>query len=393
MPVRFRKSIKLAPGIRMNLSGSGVGWTLGPRGSSIGISKRGTRLNSNFMGFSSSQKLTGPKKSSRPAIDSKSQTLISLTCEVDDEGNLSFRDANGDELPEHVIDAAKKQNREVILSFIQRKCDDINNGIELLSNIHLDTPNCLSRPTFTPMAFDEPEPIQRSPKKPSLWDRLFKKRMQRITDQNAHLHAAFQVELYDWQQRKVLFYQQAEIHKHIIEKGIYNNTADMEIWLEDVLQGIIWPRETLASFEITESGDSVLFDVDFPELEHMPRNTATVPVRGLKLAVKPMSPTAIQKLYMAHIHGVAFRIIGETFAALPLANTVILSGYSQRPNKATGRVGDEYLLSVRVTRSEWMKIAFDQLAHIDVVASLEQFELRRQMSKTGIFKSIEPFSN
>jgi hypothetical protein len=106
-----------------------------------------------------------------------------------------------------------------------------------------------------------------------------------------------------------------------------------------------------------------------------------------------MSPTAIQKLYMAHIHGVAFRIIGETFAALPLANTVILSGYSQRPNKATGRVGDEYLLSVRVTRSEWMKIAFDQLAHIDVVASLEQFELRRQMSKTGIFKSIEPFSN
>lgn len=393
MPVRFRKSIKLAPGIRMNLSGSGVGWTLGPRGSSIGISKRGTRLNSSFMGFSSSQKLTGPKKSSRPAIDSKSQTLISLTCEVDDEGNLSFRDANGNELPEHVIDAAKKQNREVILSFIQRKCDDINNGIELLSNIHLDTPNCFSRPTFTPMAFDEPEPTQRSPKKPSLWDRLFKKRMQRITDQNAHLYAAFQVELYDWQQRKDLFYQQAEIRKQIIEKGIYNNTADMEVWLEDVMQGITWPRETLASFEITESGDSVLFDVDFPELEHMPGNTATVPVRGLKLALKPMSSTAIQKLYMAHIHGVAFRIIGETFAALPLANTVVLSGYSQRPNKATGRVGDEYLLSVRVTRSEWMKIAFDQLAHIDVVASLEQFELRRQMSKTGIFKPIEPFSN
>ncbi|MFD2883391.1 DUF4236 domain-containing protein [Pseudomonas lini] len=63
MPVRFRKSIKLAPGIRMNLSGSGVGWTLGPRGSSIGISKRGTRLNSSFMGFSSSQKNSlAPKK-------------------------------------------------------------------------------------------------------------------------------------------------------------------------------------------------------------------------------------------------------------------------------------------------------------------------------------------
>jgi hypothetical protein len=39
MGFRFRKSFKLAPGVRMNLSGSGLGWTLGPRGASIGIGK------------------------------------------------------------------------------------------------------------------------------------------------------------------------------------------------------------------------------------------------------------------------------------------------------------------------------------------------------------------
>lgn len=50
MAIRFRKSIKLAPGIRMNLSGSGVSWNLGPRGMSIGIGKRGTYLNAGLPG-------------------------------------------------------------------------------------------------------------------------------------------------------------------------------------------------------------------------------------------------------------------------------------------------------------------------------------------------------
>lgn len=41
--MRFRKSIKLAPGVRINLSGSGISTTLGGRGASLNIGKRGTR--------------------------------------------------------------------------------------------------------------------------------------------------------------------------------------------------------------------------------------------------------------------------------------------------------------------------------------------------------------
>lgn len=67
MAMRFRKSFKLAPGIRMNVSGSGVGWTLGPRGAPVGIGKRGAHLNTSLMGFSSRQKLSGPSKSARSA--------------------------------------------------------------------------------------------------------------------------------------------------------------------------------------------------------------------------------------------------------------------------------------------------------------------------------------
>lgn len=71
---------------------------------------------------------------------------------------------------------------------------------------------------------------------------------------------------------------------------------------------------------------------------------------------------------------------------------VILSGYSQRPSKTTGQVVDEYLLSSRVNRRDWSALAFGNLAAIDVIESLASFELKRSMSKTGVFKPIIPFS-
>jgi hypothetical protein len=76
---------------------------------------------------------------------------------------------------------------------------------------------------------------------------------------------------------------------------------------------------------------------------------------------------------------------------LAFADGVIRDRYSQRPDKAIGRIGDEYLFSVRVNRDDWMQIDFTQLANIDVVESLTRFELRRSMSKAGVFKAIEPF--
>jgi len=63
MGIRFRRSIKLAPGLRMNFSGSGVSWTLGPRGLSMGIGKRGTFLNAGIpgTGFYSRERISAPK--------------------------------------------------------------------------------------------------------------------------------------------------------------------------------------------------------------------------------------------------------------------------------------------------------------------------------------------
>jgi hypothetical protein len=43
MGFRFRRSLRLAPGIRINLSKSGSSLSLGRRGATLHFSKRGTR--------------------------------------------------------------------------------------------------------------------------------------------------------------------------------------------------------------------------------------------------------------------------------------------------------------------------------------------------------------
>jgi len=127
MALRFRKSIKLAPGIRWNLSGTGSSWTIGPRGASVGIGKRGVYLNSGIpgTGISSRSRLSGPSQSNASRASTPATSVL-MTCAILDDGTLSFTDRTGTPVPEHVVEAAKKQNREAILELIQRKCDEIN---------------------------------------------------------------------------------------------------------------------------------------------------------------------------------------------------------------------------------------------------------------------------
>ncbi|WP_218726642.1 DUF4236 domain-containing protein [Pseudomonas sp. D1HM] len=50
MALRFRKSFKIAPGVRINLSKSGVSTSVGGKGLTANLSKRGTRITTSLLG-------------------------------------------------------------------------------------------------------------------------------------------------------------------------------------------------------------------------------------------------------------------------------------------------------------------------------------------------------
>lgn len=394
MAVRFRKSFKLAPGVRMNLSGGGLSWTLGPRGTSVGIGKRGTYLNTGIpgSGLSMRQSLAGrsaPASSAhRPA---PGKVNIELTVAVADDGTVSFTGEDGNPVPENLVTMAKRQQGDRIMGLIHQKCAEINGQVSALGELHVDTPDPAKRPTFRPSAYtvDPPRPpVQRVP---GFIDGLFKSRRKRIEDENAAAEARHVTARDAWAADKVRFEQSEAQRGAFLGKAMAGDPDAMEEFFENVLSDIVWPRETEVSFEVRDAGRKLVFDVDLPEIEDMPTKTATVPQRGYRLSIKEMGQTAVQELYAQHVHSIAFRLIGEAFGMLPTLNEVTLSGYTQRKDKATGHTGDQYVLSAVVPRSAWAQINFADLRSLDVIEALARFELRREMSKTGIFKPVTPF--
>lgn len=391
MALRFRKSIKLAPGIRMNFSKSGVSWTLGPKGASIGIGGRGAYLNSGIpgTGLYSRQKISTTQSGSHQGL-SRAKTEMQITVSVNDDGTIAFRDEHGNPIIEPIIELAKKQHGEMIRGLIQNKCDEINSQIEAVGKIHEYTSPPVSH-KYIKNDFKEWRPTEPVQKVPGFLCRFFKSCVNRVALNNARANEQYEKNLAEWMALK-----SEHDNSELAIEGFYERLSNgdveaIEQHFSSVLQDITWPNETLVSFDMPSPG-ILTIDVDLPEIDDMPNKTASALQRGFKLTIKEMGPTQVQKLYMAHVHAVGFRIVGEAFAASPTIKEVVISAYSQRPEKATGRINDQYLFSAKIERSVWTEIDFENLSGLDVVEAFSRFDLRRDMTRTGIFKPIEPFA-
>ena len=395
MAFRFRRSIRLAPGLRLNVGKRGVSLSAGPRGASLTVGRRGTYTNLGLpgTGLSVRQRVSGTSsKPRRVKQDATEQVKVSAKLHLDEDGNVNFTDLAGDPLPVDFIRQLTRQKGDSIRQWLKDECDKINTQIQSLETIHLATPHPDLKPTYTPKSFSLPKPEAPATKSLGILGHLFKRVRSRIEHQNAAAQADYAAELADWQRAKSAFEAHERQQKHLIEERLYTDSEAMSQVLEEHLQTITWPRETNVSFEVADSGQQVFMDVDLPEIEDMPSSSAALPARGWKVSMKSLTDTKKRQLYMNHVHGIGFRLIGEAFATLPTVNVVTLSAYSQRPNKVTGQIQDEYLYSVCVERAVWSRINFNHLSVVDLVEAFTQFALRRKMTKTGVFKPIEPYT-
>ncbi|MGM0694846.1 MAG: hypothetical protein ACQEUN_15760 [Pseudomonadota bacterium] len=166
----------------------------------------------------------------------------------------------------------------------------------------------------------------------------------------------------------------------------------MEQTLRERLEEVDWPRETAIDFDLGSDVSTIAVDIDLPCEEEMPDRYWTMPAKQVMLTPRKLSDTRQRKLYRDHVHGIAIRVLGAVFARLPTVQEARFFGYRQVTDPATGGERDQYLFSVKTTRAQWGKIHFDKLDQIDPVAAMEAFTLRRDMTKTGIFREIEPFT-
>jgi hypothetical protein len=391
MPTRFRRSIKIAPGVKLNVGKKSSSISIGKRGASMNFGSRGTHANLGIpgTGLSYRSKIADYSqnthhKALRNADSSQSgKTEMTVQISLLDDGSIVFKDKKGNLLPDELIRIAKSQNKEFILDWLQQHCNEKNEEITSLINIHLSTPPPDTEISFISTKFDKekpnppekdflaPKPIP--PKKQEygflaskirlIRDNIDKRNIKLQTKYNEQLnkwklekekietgyennYREYQKQLDEYKQQKSNFEIEQEKQRKLIEEDRFTNTDAMKQFLEEVLHTIVWPKETLVSFDVNSEGSVVLMDVHLPEFEEMPEIQTKVNKRDFKLTLMPISETQKRKNYFTHIHAIGFRLIGEVFVSLPSVTNIIFSGYSHRISKSTGKLIAEYLLIV-----------------------------------------------
>lgn len=138
MSLRFRKSIKILPGVRLNLSKSGMSVTLGGKTLSLNLGKQGAYANVDLpgTGLSYRTRLANMKTGQKWLALGKGEVTIGLN----GDGTLSLTDKTGNVLTEKDAAAFLKTNKSEVIIWLEEACGRINDELLTLINFHHTTP-------------------------------------------------------------------------------------------------------------------------------------------------------------------------------------------------------------------------------------------------------------
>lgn len=395
MAIRFRKSIKLAPGLKLNLNKKGVSLTVGGKYARVTTGSRGTTISGSAPGTGLSYQ---HKISSSPASNSiqPSRQLVGIPLQImidDQSGDLKLVHPSGQPLTEDQQKQIQKDYKPQLIESLEREIVRRETIHHHIKSLHTHIPEALNPPVFK----THPVPVLHLPPPPvfpwytRFFALFFKGIKSRIhTTQQEHLQQCTQLK-YEHTQRIQQHQDDEQARYTLFETTRYHDPDAMEHFLSQELSALEWPYETLVSFELRQN-HTLIFDIDLPEIEDLPTQKTSLKKRPLGLKFKDMSQADQRRQYMNHIHAIGFLLLSMGFTRLPSVQMIILSGYSQRADPQTARIQDTYLYSLKATRETFSQIDRHHIDRLDVVACFELFELRRKMTKTGLFKPIEPFS-
>ncbi|MEQ8260494.1 MAG: DUF4236 domain-containing protein [Alcanivorax sp.] len=395
MAIRFRKSVKIAPGIRLTAGKKGLGVGIGPRGGGVHFGPNGTRVRASIpgTGISYSERVSGARRR-QPNHNRPTQQPVHISVRVSvdsDTGKLIYSDVDGNPLPTGLERKAKRESKAAAQQLLADAEREINSEWEVLTTVHLQTP-----PPFEPLAFEECEFSEPEPKCPPLprrgfWGTIIPPLGEKRERQAAQLSEEHQSKLDARKERETahIELQRKQLIEH--QDAQRGDMDAMETVLSDRLAMLEWPYETIVAFDII-GPEMIALDVDLPEIEDLPVRECSIAASGNKLNIKNLTDKKKRLIYYDHIHSIGFRLLGEVFALLPTVHWVLISTYSQRIDKATGQENDEYIYSAKVDRFTFASKNFEALDAIDPAEAFSRCELRRQATQTGIIKAIEPFS-
>ncbi|WP_291104406.1 MULTISPECIES: DUF4236 domain-containing protein [unclassified Flavobacterium] len=425
----FRKRIKIAKGLNLNLSGSGLSMSAGVRGASATFGKNGTYMNTGIPG-TGLYKRTKVSSNSNDNISSLSnnsknqQDEINVNIRLDEKGIpvLIVEDKNGRILSdESLIRKIKKSDsyKKVVYDLTESRKNSIDEETEKFINIFKYTPEIITEnifqteldnlkpKTYNVKKFDIIKPeieliksdleiiAKKNIKKVFFWKN--KKMRQDFVDEN--LQKTFKEKTNEWESKNKEFNENEKYTKDTkdkeylaeylkikneLEKILLGDNDYIESKIESIIGEITLPVEFTLDYKYLEQ--NLKINLDLPEIEHMPTEKASLLSSG-KISIKNKSQKELKQEYSQCVSGIAFFLAGTFYNISPKITNIIVSGYTQRLNKLNGKAEDQYIYSIKFTREIFSSL------NIKAINSLEafgNFENNLNVSTNFEFKTVNP---
>ncbi len=107
-----------------------------------------------------------------------------------------------------------------------------------------------------------------------------------------------------------------------------------------------------------------------------------------KISIKEKTQKERKQEYALCVCGIAYYFAGLFFNITSNIKTIQISGYTQRLNKKSGDIEDEYIYSIRFGKEKFKTL---KIKNIDPVEAMTNFENICNINSTYDFKTIVPF--
>jgi len=362
MGLNFRKRIKIAPGLNLNVGKRGMSLSAGPRGASVNIGRRGVRTTVGIpgTGISYSKQISSRKKRpQRIAYESVNKPIKQ-------------------ENPTSQQYSSPEQTNNL------QRVEEYNAHVNMLTSVHLESEDFVDWQSILSESFtsseDEEGPNGLEVNKeielfiPSWRDKLFNRTEARKSILNTKLMEARMLDQSLFEEKKEII----ELAKRVIDndKDAWISALDRYNPFEDIF--------TLGSkvvLKINEKND-LIANLIIGNKEVVPKEVITLtPTK--KLSKKEMLKTRYLLLYQDYVCSCVIRIAREIFSILPVESVKInVYDYSQADEPPIKGC----ILSTIVEKNNLDDLIFEA---IDCSETIETFKHNMKYLKTKGFRLVE----
>lgn len=433
--MRFRRRVRICKGLSLNFSGSGISMSMGVRGASVTVGKQGIYANYGIpgTGLYNRQKIaSGSSLSTRTYSSSRStansyqhqKVTVNLKMSLDENNNPIVADANGNVITDENLLRAIRRSQGYKETF-QRLSQDVYNEIADKNASFIEIYKHTERPVtelsvtkaleniqpeeYEKNTFASIEPTVESVRsqleneaKEKVTSLLFwtlkRKREQYVC---TNLQERYNETHDSWSKEKKEFDEYEDGFKKEFDEqsrreceekktelqNIFNgelNYVDNKI--ENILSQIELPVEFSIDYEYHPEECSIYIDLDLPEIEDMPNEVAKTLKSG-KVSVKAKTQKQAALDYSTCVCGLAFFFSGMFFNVSTKIKQICISGYTQRLNKKTNVINNDYVFSVQFDRDTFSRIDY---RNINPVEQIQRFPHLLNITASNVMKTINP---